>query len=81
MSWSRVYLGVHYPSDCFAGALVGLVCCAIGEAIAVVVRNTCLPCYTFQCVTHTGARSDNTEGAGSGWNVGGMPASMNRRCA
>ncbi len=25
MSWSRVYVGVHYPSDVMAGTLVGLV--------------------------------------------------------
>jgi len=49
VAWSRVYLGVHYPSDCTFGAFLGLACCAIGEFAGKALRNLCLPCSTYQC--------------------------------
>lgn len=33
MAASRVYLGVHYPSDVAAGVLVGVVCGAVGATL------------------------------------------------
>lgn len=29
VSWARVFLGVHYPSDVLGGALLGLLCLAV----------------------------------------------------
>jgi membrane-associated phospholipid phosphatase len=33
MAASRVYLGVHYPSDVGAGVLVGVACGAVGATL------------------------------------------------
>lgn len=68
VSWARVYLGVHYPSDTLVGGLVGLVCCVIGEAIGGAIRDTCLPCSTLECYAYN-ASSDciiGSDGRGGG---------------
>lgn len=39
--WSRVYLGVHYPSDVLAGYLVGLIWLGTGIGASEVLARTC----------------------------------------
>ncbi|ASQ91519.1 phosphatase PAP2 family protein [Prosthecochloris sp. GSB1] len=40
VAWSRMYVGVHYPSDILAGALVGVCCAAfVYTVFAWVVKN------------------------------------------
>lgn len=39
MSYTRIYLGVHYPADILAGIALGLCCGAIGYATSRYLRN------------------------------------------
>lgn len=51
VAYSRVYNGVHYPSDVFAGALVGLL---IGSLIAYFVKNKIPILIKAQAEKHSG---------------------------
>lgn len=42
ISFSRLYVGVHYPSDVLAGALTGWICSRLGEWIAGLVERRSL---------------------------------------
>ena len=40
VAWSRMYVGVHYPSDILAGALVGVCCAALVYTVfAWIIKN------------------------------------------
>lgn len=43
MGFSRMYLLVHYPTDVFAGVILGIVC-----GIAAVPISECIPIFNFQ---------------------------------
>ncbi len=38
IAYSRVYVGVHYPSDVIAGALLGVACAVVARAIIAAAR-------------------------------------------
>ena len=44
VSYSRIYMGVHYPGDVLCGALLGLVAGTIAWAIFRLLRRRLLPC-------------------------------------
>lgn len=48
-SFARINLGVHYPSDCVVGGLVGIVVCAVGTALSWAETQGCSSCRTAKC--------------------------------
>ncbi len=42
ISFSRLYVGVHYPSDVLAGILVGIGCSYVGEWVVLQLEKRCL---------------------------------------
>eukprot|EP01130_Rhizamoeba_saxonica_P014908 TRINITY_DN6589_c0_g1_i1.p1 TRINITY_DN6589_c0_g1~~TRINITY_DN6589_c0_g1_i1.p1 ORF type:complete len:201 (-),score=26.63 TRINITY_DN6589_c0_g1_i1:37-639(-) len=47
ISYARINLGVHYPTDCIAGVIVGIVICAIAQTIWEIDMNYCGDCGSF----------------------------------
>eukprot|EP00744_Colponema_vietnamica_P004077 GILI01006146.1.p1 GENE.GILI01006146.1~~GILI01006146.1.p1 ORF type:complete len:396 (-),score=82.84 GILI01006146.1:171-1358(-) len=50
-SFARINLGVHYPSDCVAGLVQGLVICLCSLLFYHLELIDCLPCYANECYT------------------------------
>jgi len=48
-SFARVNMGVHYPSDCVAGFIQGIIVCAIGTALWDSSSRACSSCFTKEC--------------------------------
>lgn len=48
-SWARVYLGVHYPSDCLVGALLGVAICGAGLLLLLADVLGCTSCREGEC--------------------------------
>jgi len=55
-SFARVNLGVHYPSDCIAGFVQGMVVCVIGTALWHADSLGCESCFSGKC--YSSPRSD-----------------------
>ncbi|KAL0234752.1 hypothetical protein PCE1_001788 [Barthelona sp. PCE] len=47
--WARVQLGVHYPSDCLVGGLLGIVCVGIAYLLHEQEVFLCLDCTDGSC--------------------------------
>jgi undecaprenyl-diphosphatase len=50
-SFARINLGVHYPSDCLAGAVLGGVVCALGSLLHHADVLGCTSCSRGECYT------------------------------
>ena len=48
-SYSRIFYGVHFPSDCAAGAIFGLLICLAGYTIHQWIIEQCLDCTAGAC--------------------------------
>lgn len=48
-SWARVYLGVHYPSDCVVGAALGAMICGAGLLLLFADVLGCTSCREGAC--------------------------------
>jgi len=59
IGYSRIYLGVHYPTDVLAGAVLGV---TLGLAFGVCGR------WLVRRLTKTGSASPVSQ---SGWNISG----------
>jgi len=48
-SWARIYLGVHYPSDCVAGTIQGVIICVLGTGMWGTDFGGCTSCKWNSC--------------------------------
>ena len=56
-SFARIFLGVHYASDCIFGAVQGLVICLLGTGLWKANLLGCVSCHDNACYAEPG--SDN----------------------
>ena len=85
-AFARINLGVHYPSDTVAGAILGVAICVAGTALSRVEDLGCASCRTGECYASAAAAAAGEESAGAGdaisWSaLGGVSWALVAACA
>jgi len=54
-SFARIFLGVHYPSDCILGAIQGVLICLLGSLLWGAALLGCSSCHDNECYSDFGS--------------------------
>jgi membrane-associated phospholipid phosphatase len=68
-AFARINLGVHYPSDTVAGAILGVAICVAGTALSWVEDLGCASCRTGECYATAAAAGDEGAGDAISWSA------------